>query len=697
MVALLATCKSPRIIAEVKPWLKAVEKRRKGPQVAEAASQSLYSTSSGTNFKEGSTPCGAEPAQRGVELASETVLEGDRAEMEALLAACSRKRVRDELKPWLAAAETQLQHGGASASQVGYVALNDESDALAELEADRDEMQQLLAGCRSRVARELMPWLGDMEGRMARLGGRVRGGMEPSTSSAPHLPTIVIAGARSTGTKQLLGALAATGESRNAVESILETKYYRARVCFEAVDLELGKDKLDDAPAASIRKASAIIFLWQLSCPDTFACVRSAYDAATDEQDDRGRCSDNVQLCVAIESEESQDGIGESDAEAREWCAENGFEHLRCHLAASDLEDVRARRCGAKGDAGGGLLAADCDDTPLRILEALENHLWPGLERKTPASLVEKTLASKSCESPEATTQHPLVLVAGAREVDKRNLVCALTGQMPSDGDKAIEAMLETKYYRARLRFRTADFSVDSSRAAEVVSLAKSAAGIILLWDTSRPETFAVAQQLYSSAYPMLDDDDDEEAAEDDEDDGVRLCIAVDGGGADADKAEEDARSWCARRGLQHMRCTLRPADLKAIRTRWANGHGAGLLCGAEMKEEDDVDDCEYDSATDIVEALECYQWQGLEKKVVAAPPGEAGATARHTDGIDSGCEQAEEASAPSLAASAEAFDQLSEDMRRVRSISDSKKRREQAEEVALRMAQFAGLSDDES
>ncbi|CAK0858394.1 unnamed protein product [Prorocentrum cordatum] len=479
-------------------------------------------------------------------------------------------------------------------------------------------------------------------------------------AGADELPTVVLAGARGSGQRRLLAALADRDEEElergaaDGVEAQLENRYYTARVRYRLVDIDRGSALLPGARDALL-SADALVLLWDLADPDAFSSARTALEEAgfplaggdSPDSDEEER----VLLCVAVESGAAAAAAGEEAEEvARGWCAERGLEHLRCGLGVDDLEPLRRRRSRASSGAFGGLLGEDTDGTPLRILEALECHQWPNLQRRAgggapgggvagsagparPAGApgpVRPAGASarvgRGCLGWEAfcnrfrgflshlvgpprraaaqreVSAHPRVLAGGspaeqlprlsrravqeqrpctepqagdrvefhglsgradlngragavrkfvaekqrfavvpegdqeavlvqAKNIRKVGAACHRSEEVPlvafaasaaalaharavvgalagaSPGEARAEcstggqAVLETKYYRARLWLEAFEAPVE-----DVPAWAASAAGLVLLWDTGRPETFARVRRLFEAAWPAAGD-----------------------------------------------------------------------------------------------------------------------------------------------------------------------------------------------
>lgn len=654
-------------------------------------------------------------AERFEEKEQENEDEADYTEMESLVTACRRLRVASELQPWLAVRQPRIS------------------------EEDVTEMKAMLGSCRSaRLRRELAPWLTAAEGQAAEgLASPTKDRAAQGLPSASDLPVAVIVGVQGTGKRRLLAALAgvaASATSQRVLEATVETKYYSARVQFRCI--ELGAGALGSNDVALLRDADAVIFLWDLAQPGSLEQVRRTadevlglrgFDASLDEAADIDELEqrDRVQLCVAVEgcSSASQGGFANlsdgaaldaAEDEARAWCAGSGFEHLRCALTDSDLEALRGRCRAAKAGAFGGLLDVDTDGTPLRILEALESYTWPGLERRKTAVPAGEAVAGRKTEAAEAAAGRqaahrgdasqtaadapPLVVVAGAAGVGKRDLVRALTRQKENSsiGEESamVEAVLQTKYYSARLRFCVVDVEegpgVLCGQAAELVG---SASGLLLLWDPSRSETLACARRVGEACGSRPGA-------------GVRLCVAIEarqsgGEGGRRHELDREALEWCAEQGFEHLRCSLCVYDLEALQRRWCSGTGGGT----PLLSEEDGDS----GAVRIVEALECHAWPGLMPKAapVFAPPRSAagssapGAEATAPVPVDPPCvARAEAAGLGGVGGPEGAVDimeRFAEEIKSVRAISDDDKRRDRACDMAMQLAAALGVDDSDS
>merc|ERR1712232_259731 len=252
-----------------------------------------------------------------------------------------------------------------------------------------------------------------------------------------------------------------------------DTKYYSARVRYCCVDV--GENALNAEVLEMLQTADAIIFLWDVASPEALTIIQRTgkealglldAEADFDDEEEEDPERDRVQLCVAVETRPPDDAMDKNEDDARSWCARNGFEHLRCTFNDSDFDAIRERRRLASAGKFGGLLDTDTDGTAMRILEAIECYQWPGLEKRVAASGARKDCSLEPAKPPEAElqlteTDIPTVVVVGDSGVGKRTMVQALTQQLlgsQSNADRpTAEATLETKYYRARLRFHIVD------------------------------------------------------------------------------------------------------------------------------------------------------------------------------------------------------------------------------------------------
>lgn len=695
----------------------------------------------------------------------------DRAELAALLGACRSLRARQELQQWID--HHDERHPG------GSFGVGDPAVTVDSLEADAAEMAALLKGCRrQRVRQCLQPWFDSASQKMRTLRNHSSEDLGAQSSNAApllkeqDLPIVVIAGARKTCTRRLLrvlsGRSAAEGGEEVAADGILETKYYTARVRYQVVDLDVELAATPDGAANSNLpdNAAAVILLWDTSRPETFACLRREVNARkSGAAEDEGRAAQpkGVQLCVAAEGPAGGDaaalqGTG-LEAQVLEWCAEQGFEHLCCPCGDGDLEVLSQRLQGAGELRGGaGLLSADTDGTALRILEALECHAWPGMEMRRERGAAGAAAAGAAPEAGAAAapgraapgaaaagdgrlTMLPLkpdaslVVIAGAPSTGKRRLVRALADGLTLGGEERLAyGRLDTKYYSARVCYQIVDLEPEDARGESGgSSLPHDAEATILLWDLARPETLGCARRAVAALREQRPYDREGGEAEEEEE-GVRLCVAVkglgDGGAASRQEEalEEEALSWCAEHGFEHLCCAFDDSDLAAVRARLQvarEGSSAGLL-------ERDTDG----TALRILEALECHSWPGLTMKsqqgqglqrggaataAAAAPAAELGAAAatrERAQGPGAGEAEAEaEAAAPAAPAmpgpaaapagraqkkgvdadanAGEAIERLSDEIRAVRAMENDAERRQRACEVAMRLAEALGVDSD--
>mmetsp|Transcript_9252 Transcript_9252/g.25912 ORF Transcript_9252/g.25912 Transcript_9252/m.25912 type:complete len:655 (-) Transcript_9252:40-2004(-) len=619
-------------------------------------------------------------------------MEADMFEMERLIDACTSVRLKRELRPWLASVKEKLavQHGPSE---------------LAELHRDKAEMVALLEKTRRcKVKQALQPWLSSLEERIRHMSTTATPRLESLASTNANLPVVAVVGASGTGKRRLLTALADTEPQCNSLhakataQATIATKYYRARVRY--CTLDVGPEALSLDVVSFLQSAAAVVLVWDLGHPATFQQVQQVGDALGREEDEEG--PERVQLCVAVEAPLAEGTLEDGEDDARVWCASNGFEHLRCALGIADLEALRKWRCTG-ADAGGLLRGKDTDGTALRIIEALECHAeWPGAEPITqPVALPTKPLAEGSVL--------PVVVVAGARGLGKRELVRALAGASPGACAGWAEGILETRYYRVRLRFAVLDTddTTQSSPGATPSDMALCqnfgllgfAEGLIILWDVSRPETLVRACEAYErSLKPKTDSRLVAEESEGINDErrtgvaGVRLCVAVAMDVGDLPSAppehrhEAQSREWCASYGFEHLHCTLRNGDFEALSRRWRSGGCGRPLLAGEGGE---------DGACRIVEALQCHTWPGLEVKTRQLGPGAAtGGSARSAEPLE-----APAAAAPreeTGAVAVEALEHFMEEIRQVRAITDEGQRRERACDVAMQLAESLGIDSDE-
>lgn len=394
METLIASCESNRVKRELQPWLV----RIKG-QLDEIRAKSL-----------------------GMDVPSQAVeLEADRAEMAALVEGCARENVRKELQHWLRKVKDQLddlQRRLPADQPSATTGTLPESQDIKELEADRAEMEALIEGCtRKKLVLELQPWLCRLQEQLRQAQGSsepvdavasaprvgdaardARNRAPPSRAAANEaLPVVVIAGDRGTSKHRLLHALADGASTRGGEDDQkmtlgrFDTKYYTARVRYCVVDS--GADAPSGDTAALLRSAEAIVYLWDAARPATFEYVRRLHGTLGDQEGGDER--DRVQVCVAVEGLTAEKGASEpppdttaSEEEVRAWCAENGFEHLRCPFRDADLEAVQGRLRDAKRGRFASILdeADEEVDSAVRLVEALECHAWPGLVRRNPLS-----------------------------------------------------------------------------------------------------------------------------------------------------------------------------------------------------------------------------------------------------------------------------------------------------------------------
>jgi len=616
-------------------------------------------------------------------------LAADKQELSALITLSGRKRVTRVLRSWLARAE-------------------------------KDEDQLRSSGASGRGSAPAAPAAADCQAEKAAQFAPPPRGPDQQNSD---LPVVLLLGAEGTGTRRLLCALTNHGlgdfeaDAPVMVNATIETKYYTARVQYRIIDTEADVPNSDTL--ALIENASALLFFWDVARPETFVHVRKIGDALNfaaegDSSQDGG--VDRVQLCVAVEGPGAGDAAGPpaSDAAgaALAWCAENCFEHLSCPLSDADLKAVRQRFQAAAEGSFGGLLDSETDDNALRIVEALECHAWPGLERRAPPvapragreAAPDEEIASLGTSSPSESPL-PTVVVVGAMGLGKRSLVRALAGTLLGTGtcgnNAVAEAVLETKYYSAQIRFRVLDVPIiDVGAQLTEVDDIRSASAIILVWDPAHPETWAGAQQAHEAHWPQASDNEvcgaDDAGTKDRSGRSragpVRLCVAAGDRAAPRGAKAEAVFNWCIEHSFEYLQCELGDAALEALARRWRDGS----MCGTPLLATD-----EGTNAERIVEALECHAWPGLKWK--QRPALGEGASAEVGATVDQlHAEQAASESAPGAgrgrekaAAAVESMEGMAEEMRQVREMTDEGRRRERACELAMRLAESLGEDSD--
>jgi len=296
------------------------------------------------------------------------------------------------------------------------------------------------------------------------------------------------------------------------------------------------------------------------------------------------------------------------------------------------------------------------------------------------------------------------VLLLGPECVGARRLAVALSSAGAASnvdpGKEDVFGSVETKYYTARLRFRVVDVETDSKvSGGSPQQRFADADGVVLLWDVQQPSTFKAITEYYSSATAGTSDGDR---------DAVRLCVAVlpsEGASSTVDETILGAAEWCADNGFEHVCCQLTEAALAAARARWlqVDSRGAALLG------EDDED-----TATRIVEALECHSWPSLTPRT-APPSGGSGAATTSASQQESVSSSNTSAATQEVALSRKAaanqvlvqedkdaelsvdmMERFTDQIKQVRQMEDTHARQERAMEVAMQMAKTWGLEDDD-
>jgi len=641
---------------------------------------------------------------------SDGSLEADCAEMQALARKCTRTAVRQRLEMWVDRASLSAEKKAGSAHLAGLHQCHTEN--AAELEGNREEFKKLLANCqRSQVAEKL-------RGRVSALSEQIQQVAKKATDDG--LPTVVVAGENSTGMRRLIDALTDATDGPDRADAVvaqahLETKYYRALVHYRIIDIT--SDEMTANAKTYIRNAEGIVLLWDAGQPKAFNRLCDFWHTVSNSEGESQSSMrdllderDCVQLCVAAEGLQEKGDMGTvntDDTSAITWCIDNGFEHLHCPMHAADLEVVRQNVQNAKRGIFSRLLDEDNEDSAVRIIEALQSHRWPGMELKDPECAKEPVRMDADADldgaqaSQTSSDRQPLVSILGAPSVGKRRLLQAMSGA--DAASQSIEAEMETKYYTVKLKFHIIDALDGEGDQGGAVSLLEESSGVLLLWDSSRPETLATATRVYERAEIQKMREC-----------GVKLCIEVLTTETSESKSTPSlpVLDWCAEHGFEHLRCPFQEADLVAVQRRWQNQQttGISLLTGDENM----------DSAERIVEALECHAWPGLVLKSTAEStkakkhdkfkeaPGNDHPTSHKTDEANLGPAEKIEKEAPTKPEKggkstqsqkqdpAQMMDCLAHEMREVRNIKDDAERRERAAEVAMRLAESLGIDDSD-
>jgi len=312
----------------------------------------------------------------------------------------------------------------------------------------------------------------------------------------------------------------------------------------------------------------------------------------------------------------------------------------------------------------------------------------------------------------------------GAVGVGQQQLVCALSStQTPepstSGTNPFVGAMLDTKYYTAKLRLCAVDAGVvvDPLSPKDPVAVVRMAHAVILLWDTTRPDTLDSVCKLFVASGDVNPGPEKRGNPE------VRLLVGIDGQASDTcnkhmeSNQENTVHSWCDQHGFECLYCAMNTEELKTMSTNWCSGGRGASLLAAENQ----------GGAARIVEALQCCLWPGLEmKKNIGTAhieeQGESGNSSMEASKPNGVMQQVGEmpglsdepssgSTAPSDIAkqgvlhekccsasndtSAESLEHLAEQMRTVRALGDDGQRRERACDLALKLAQTWGIDSD--
>eukprot|EP00929_Paragymnodinium_shiwhaense_P090111 TRINITY_DN50324_c0_g1_i1.p1 TRINITY_DN50324_c0_g1~~TRINITY_DN50324_c0_g1_i1.p1 ORF type:complete len:660 (+),score=163.86 TRINITY_DN50324_c0_g1_i1:67-2046(+) len=635
-------------------------------------------------------------------------LEADLQEMTRLLQGAS-KALRRRLQPWLSSVEDSLREMYEQDGTCGG------GDQAAEICADRDEMSLLLrrhegGPLSGRARRALTGWMEDLDDQLRSLQGTSSSSSCPApvatgTTATPSRTaepenSLAIVGARGVGKRALLRALAGADSDAEAASFDLETKYYSSRIRAQVV--EVGDTELTEDAAGLLKDADAVIAIWDTSQPSTFRTVSDVFAKASDSSDKEiDEAVDRVQILLTTSAE----GVGDGEAavgEAQDWCFDHGFELLHCSCAAAELQKLEARlRRARQGDHGGFLRDDDGDeDTLERIAEALESHCWPALQRRSAASQGKQT---EKHDVGDVGAGLPLLAFVSLGDDDGQAACERLIGALGT-AEASSEALVDTKYYTARIRLAAYKWPADAGREDEL----RSASGIVLVWDgVSEPPPFwrlrsigeflgvggstLVAESAAAGAPAQLK---------------LSLLLTGDSCGRDLDEA---AQLWCAESGFEHLPVSggLDAAGLAALQRRWRSDSGgvnSGILAGTPLLANDTGSRSEH-ACCRIAEALACHMWSSMEPKGSSGKAGISEGVPGRADGSTTKQDLQKKPPKPEPVKEetngsemgVDMFQQYAEEMKKVRAIDDHEIRRERACDVAMKLAGMFGFDNEDS
>lgn len=206
-------------------------------------------------------------------------------------------------------------------------------------------------------------------------------------SETSHSPgrILVLAGGRLEAAHSLLGAITHPSSPPPLSSSVsahawrLDTKYYTADVLFELrhVDHSLRLENGADEAAAY----EAVLLIFDADLPESFTSLQRWWEAAGGGDADFG-----VRLAVALAAQGasgsgSNVGSPAKMTDAEEWCAEQLVELVDVSARSAEEEGAPGPAPASPDSIGNSSWGGEATGVE-RIREALQAHMWPGMQLK---------------------------------------------------------------------------------------------------------------------------------------------------------------------------------------------------------------------------------------------------------------------------------------------------------------------------
>ncbi|KAL4450045.1 hypothetical protein ABPG77_010714 [Micractinium sp. CCAP 211/92] len=206
-------------------------------------------------------------------------------------------------------------------------------------------------------------------------------------AGSSHLPgriLLLVGGSEEAG-HALLGAIThpsappPLSSGRSTHQWRLDTKYYTAEVLFELRHVDQSPRLENGADEAAAYEAVLLVF--EADLPESFASLQRWWEAAGGGDAELG-----VRLAVAVAgagagSSGSSAGSPAWLAEAEQWCAEQLVELVHVPAQPAEEEGAPGPGAGVPNTAGSDRSSGESSGVE-RIREALQAHMWPGMQLK---------------------------------------------------------------------------------------------------------------------------------------------------------------------------------------------------------------------------------------------------------------------------------------------------------------------------